>query len=298
VSDGGAASKLAAGEGPVRVQPSRAPLGPAIRVEPSRGWQVLEPKDLWRSRELLYYLTWRDIKVRYKQTVLGGAWAVLQPFLTMVVFSLFFGHLAQIPSEGVPYPLFAFAALVPWTYFSNSLTLSANSLIGTPDLVTKVYFPRVIMPAASVFGGLLDLALSFVVLLGLTFYYGIVPGVEVLVLPLLVGLEIVTALAVALWLSALNVEYRDVRYAVPFLAQLWLFVTPVAYPSSLVGEPWRAVLALNPMTGVVEGFRWALLGTSPAPGVEVLVSAGAALVLFVGGLFYFRRVEDEFPDVI
>jgi lipopolysaccharide transport system permease protein len=278
----------------------RGPVPPEapIRIEPSRGWVALELKDVWRHRELFYFLTWRDIKVRYKQTVLGGLWAVLQPFLTMVVFSLFFGHLANIPSEGVPYPLFAFAGLVPWTYFSNSMTLSANSLVGTPDLVTKVYFPRVIMPAASVFGGLVDFALSFVVLVGLVAYYGVTPGIEVLLLVPLVALEIVTALGVAFWLSALNVQYRDVRYTVPFLAQLWLFLTPVAYPSSLVGEPWRALLGLNPMTGVVEGFRWALLGTSPAPGPEVLISAVVALVLLAGGLLFFRRIEDQFPDVI
>jgi lipopolysaccharide transport system permease protein len=269
-----------------------------IRIEPSRGWMALELKDVWRHRELFYFLTWRDIKVRYKQTVLGGLWAVLQPFLTMVVFSLFFGHLANIPSEGVPYPLFAFAGLVPWTYFSNSMTLSANSLVGTPDLVTKVYFPRTIMPAASVFGGLVDFALSFVVLVGLVAYYGVAPGIEVLLLVPLVALEIVTALGVAFWLSALNVQYRDVRYTVPFLAQLWLFLTPVAYPSSLVGEPWRALLGLNPMTGVVEGFRWALLGTNPSPGPEVLISAVVALVLLAGGLLFFRRIEDQFPDVI
>ena len=272
---------------------------PLTRIEPSRGWSsALELGEVWRSRELVQFLTWRDIKVRYKQTILGGLWAVLQPFLTMVVFSLFFGHLAKIPSEGVPYPLFAFAGLVPWTYFSNSMTLSANSLVGTPDLVTKVYFPRVIMPAASVFGGLVDFALAFVVLVGLIAYYGVAPGIEVLLLVPLLALEIVTALGVALWLSALNVQYRDVRYVVPFLAQLWLFLTPVAYPSSLVGEPWRALLGLNPMTGVVEGFRWALLGTSPAPGPEVLISAVVALVLLAGGLLFFRRIEDQFPDVI
>ncbi len=278
--------------------PAQDPLGPAVRVEPSRGWRALELKDLWRSRELLYFLTWRDIKVRYKQTILGVSWAILQPLLTMVVFSLFFGHLAQIPSEGVPYPLFAFAGLVPWTFFSNSLTLSSASLVATPDLVTKVYFPRVIMPAAAVLGGLVDLGFSFVVLVAVTLSYGVVPGPQMLVLLPLVVLALVTALAAALWLSALNVEYRDVRYVVPFLAQLWLFVTPVAYPSSLVAEPWRALLGLNPMVGVVEGFRWALLGTSPAPGPEVAVSVAAGLILFISGLLYFRRVEDEFPDVI
>jgi lipopolysaccharide transport system permease protein len=288
---------LSTAEELAQTPPRHASLAPT-RVEPPSGWRSLELKDLWSHRELLYFLTWRDIKVRYKQTALGASWAVLQPFLTMIVFSIVFGHLAKIPSEGVPYPVFSFAALLPWTFFSNALTLGANSVVVTPDLVTKIYFPRVILPAASVFGGLIDFGISFAVLLGMTFYYGIVPGPEALVLLPLLLLAVVTALAVALWLSALNVEYRDVRYALPFLVQFWLFATPIAYPSSLVGEPWRTILGVNPMAGVVEGFRWALLGTTPAPGPMVLASTGAALVLLATGFLYFRRVEDRFADII
>jgi lipopolysaccharide transport system permease protein len=272
--------------------------GRSTRVEPPGGWRSLGVSDLWRHGELLYFLTWRDIKVRYKQTALGASWAILQPFLTMIIFSVVFGRLAHIPSEGVPYPVFAFAALVPWTFFANAVTLGSNSIVQTPDLVTKIYFPRLLMPAASVFGGLLDLGIGFVVLLGMSLVYGIVPGVQVLLLIPLVGLAVVTALGVTMWLSALNVEYRDVRYAVPFLVQIWLFLTPVAYPSSLAGAPWQTILGLNPMSGAVEGFRWAMLGTSPPPALLVLASAGTALVLFVTGLLYFRRVEDRFADVI
>jgi len=269
-----------------------------VRIEPSRRWQALDIRDLWSHRELLYFFTWRDIKVRYRQTVLGVAWAVLQPFLTMVIFSIFFGRVANIPSEGVPYPVFAYAALVPWTFFSNSLTLGSNYIVQTPDLVTKVYFPRLLMPAASVLGGLFDFVIAFGVLIGMIFYYGIVPGPEIVaVLPLLL-LTIVTAFGATLWFSALNVKYRDIRYAVPFIAQVWLFVTPIVYPSSLVGEPWRTLLGLNPMAGVVEGFRWALLGTEPAPGPIVLLSSVVALLLVVSGLVYFRKGEDGFADII
>jgi lipopolysaccharide transport system permease protein len=271
---------------------------PKTRVEPRVGWRNLELRELWRNRELLYFLTWRDVKVRYKQTALGAAWAILQPFLTMLLFTVVFGHLANIPSEGVPYPVFAFAGLVPWMFFSNALTLGANSIVTTPDLVTKIYFPRVMMPAAAVLGGLVDLFLGLIVLLAMIAYYGIVLGPQALVLVPLTMLAVLTALAVALILSALNVEYRDVRYGLPFLVQFWLFATPVAYPSSLVSEPWRTILGLNPMAGVVEGFRWALLGTSPAPGPQVLVSTGAALALAAIGFAYFRRVEDRFADII
>ena len=293
------ASHVAELEAPPRHEATHAAAGPpATRIEPSRGWRGPDFRELWRHRELLYFLTWRDIKVRYKQTALGASWAILQPFLTMLIFSVIFGHLAKIPSDGVPYPIFAFAALVPWLFFANALMLGANSVVMTPDLVTKIYFPRVIMPTAAVLGGLLDLGIGMVVLGAMMVVYGITPGPEVLlVLPLLL-LAVATALAVALWLSALNVQYRDVRYVVPFLTQLWLFATPIAYPSSLFGEPWQTILGLNPMAGVVEGFRWALLGTSTAPGPLVLASAVAALALLAGGILYFRRVEDQFADVI
>lgn len=269
-----------------------------VDIEPSQGWGHIDARDVWRHRELLYFLTWRDIKVRYKQTALGAVWAVLQPLLTMLIFSVVFGRLAHIPSEGVPYPIFSFAALVPWMFFSNALSLGANSLVMTPELVTKVYFPRVIMPGATVLAGLVDFGIAFVVLLGMTVYYGIVPGWQaVFVVPLLL-LAIITGLGMTLWLSALNVEYRDIRYATPFLVQLWLFATPIAYPSTLVPGAWRTVFGINPMAGVVEGFRWALLGTNPAPGGMLLVSSGAALALLASGLLYFQRVEGRFADVI
>lgn len=266
-------------------------------IQPFRGWINLDLRNLWAYRELLYFLVWRDIKVRYKQTALGAAWAVLQPLLTMLVFSVFFGRLAKIPSDGVPYPVFAYTALLPWQLFAYSLTESANSLVGNQNLIKKVYFPRLVVPLASVLAGLLDFAIAFVVLLGLLFYYGIVPTARVAVLPLFLFLAVLTALAVGLWLSALNVEYRDVRYTIPFLTQFWLFVTPVAYPSSLVPEQWRAWYGLNPMAGVVDGFRWALLGKSDSPGALLWVSVGAVVLLLVGGLIYFRRMESTFADI-
>jgi lipopolysaccharide transport system permease protein len=272
---------------------------PTTRITPPVGWAPLDLRELWTYRELLYFLVWRDVKVRYKQTGLGVAWAVLQPLLTMVVFSLFFGKLAGVPSDGIPYPVFTLAALVPWTFFSYGLTQSANSVVADQQLVTKVYFPRLAIPAATVLSGAVDFALAFAVLLGFMVYYGIAPMPNALwALPPLLLLALVTALGAGLWLAALNVQYRDVRYIVPFLTQLWLFATPIAYPSSLLAEPWRTAYGINPMVGVVEGFRWALLGTDTAPGPIIAVSAIAALLLLVGGMFYFRRMEDSFADVI
>lgn len=268
------------------------------RISPSHGWVSLRLADLWEYRELLFFLTWRDIKVRYKQTVLGAAWAIIQPFFTMLVFSLFFGGLAQIPSDGVPYPVFAYAALVPWTFFANGLNQSSNSLVGSANLISKVYFPRLTVPIATVLSGVVDFALAFIVLIGMLFWYGIVPTVNVIFLPLLLLLALVTALGVGLWLSAMNVQFRDVRYIVPFLTQFWLFATPIAYPSSLLSESWQAVYAINPMVGVVEGFRWALLGTGTSPGITILVSTVVALALLVSGAFYFRRMEKTFADVV
>jgi len=267
-------------------------------IRPSKGWRFLNLGELWRYRELLYFLVWRDLKVRYKQTVIGAAWAIIQPFFTMVVFSLFFGRLANIPSEGVPYPIFSYTGLLPWTFFANGMTQASNSLVGNANLISKVYFPRLLVPLSAVFTGVVDFALAFLVLIGMMFYYHVSPTWSALwLLPFLL-LAFVTALGTALWLSALNVEYRDVRYVIPFLTQLWLFATPVIYPSSLLHGPWKILLGLNPMSGVVEGFRWALLRSGSAPGGMFGVSVLAAFLLLASGAFYFRRMERTFADVI
>ena len=271
---------------------------PVTIIRPSRGWISLNLRDLWEYRGLLYFLTWRDIKVRYKQTVLGAAWAIIQPFFSMVVFSLFFGKLAQIPSDGIPYPIFSYAALVPWTFFANGLSQSSSSLVGSANLIKKVYFPRLVVPISAVMAGGVDFVLAFVVLLGMMLFYGIVPAGAIVWLPLLLLLALVTSLGVGLWLTAMNVQFRDVRYAVPFLVQAWMFATPIVYPSSLLDEPWRTLYGINPMAGVVEGFRWALLGTETAPGPIVIVSALVAVGLLVSGAFYFRRMEKTFADVV
>jgi lipopolysaccharide transport system permease protein len=271
---------------------------PVLLIRASKGFLSLNLKDVWAYRELLYFLVWRDIKVRYKQTALGAAWAVIQPVMTMVVFSVFFGRLAKVPSDGIPYPVFAFAALLPWQLFAFSLTESSNSLVGSQNLITKVYFPRLVIPLASVLAGIVDFAIAFVVLLGLLLYYGIRPTTAVVWLPLFVLLALATALSVGLWFSALNVKYRDVRYTIPFLTQFWMFATPVAYSSTLVPERWRALFGLNPMAGVVEGFRWALLGKSGGPGGLLWVSVAAVFLLLTGGLFYFRRTEATFADIV
>jgi lipopolysaccharide transport system permease protein len=278
-------------------QPS-APQVEVIRIEPSRGWVALRLGELWRYRELLYFLVWRDVKVRYKQTALGATWAILQPFMTMVVFSLFFGRLAKIPSDSLPYPIFSYAALVPWTFFANGLANSANSLVGNSNLISKVYFPRLTIPIATVLAGVVDFALAFVVLLGMMAYYRVMPTINVVWLPLLLLLALVTALGVGLWLSALNVKFRDVRYVVPFLTQFWMFATPIAYPSSLLETKWQVLYAINPMVGVVEGFRWALLGTNTAPGPLLLVSSLASVLILISGAFYFRRMEQTFADIV
>jgi len=271
---------------------------PVLRIEPSTGWVSLKLRELWEYRELLYFLTWRDIKVRYKQTVLGAAWAIIQPFFTMVVFSVFFGRFAKVPSDGLPYPIFSYAALVPWSFFAQGLNQSSNSLVASARLITKVYFPRLAMPIATVLSGIVDLILAFIVLLGMMFVYGIVPTVNLLWLPFLLLLAFVTALGAGLWLSAMNVQFRDVRYTVPFIVQFWLFATPIAYPSSMLPEPWRTVYGINPMAGVVEGFRWALLGTDTAPGPIIAISSLVSLTLLIGGAFYFRRMEKTFADVV
>lgn len=273
------------------------PGGPLVRIEATRGWPALRLRELWAYRELLYFLVWRDVKVRYKQTVLGAAWAIVQPFLTMVVFSLFFGRLAKVPSEGIPYPIFSYAALLPWSFFAQGLLQSANSLVAGANLIRKVYFPRLVIPLASVLAGVVDFGLAFLVLLGMMAFYGVRPTGALLWLPGFFLLALVTALAVGVWLSALNVQFRDVRYAVPFLTQLWLFATPIAYSSRLLPEPWRTVYGLNPMVGVVEGFRWALLGTNP-PAPTIAVSSIITVGLLLTGLAYFRRMERTFADIV
>jgi lipopolysaccharide transport system permease protein len=273
-------------------------LYPMLRVRPASGWAPLQLADLWAYRGLLYFLIWRDIKVRYKQTILGAAWAIIQPVCTMVVFSIFFGQLANIPSEGIPYPIFAYTALVPWMYFANALSRASNSLVEQERLITKVYFPRLIIPMAAVLSGLVDFALAFVVLIGMMLFYRIVPTSAIWSVPLFVLLAIMVALGIGLWLAALNVLYRDVRYVTAFLIQFWLFATPVAYSSNLVPGYWRTLYGLNPMAGVVEGFRWALLGQAQAPGALLLVSILVVVGVLIGGLYYFQHMEQTFVDVV
>jgi len=270
---------------------------PSIVVEATRSWD-LNFREIWDYRDLLFFLAWRDISIRYKQTVLGASWAVIQPFLTMILFTIFFGKLAAVPSEGVPYPVFTFAALLPWQYFSTTLGNVANSLVNNSNLLSKVYFPRLLIPIASLLPPAVDFVIAFLVLLGMMIFYHLSPTSNVVWLPVFMLLALVTTLGAGLWLAALNVKYRDVRYIVPVMVQFGMFVSPVAYPSSLVPAPWRTLYALNPMAGVIEGFRWALLGTDTAPGPLVAVSAVAALILLVSGLFYFRRTEKTFADVI
>jgi lipopolysaccharide transport system permease protein len=271
---------------------------PEIRVEASSGWRALRLSELWAYRELVYFLIWRDIKVRYKQTAIGAAWAIIQPFFAMVVFSIFFGRLAKMPSDGLPYPVFAFCALLPWQLFAHAMTESTNSVVASERLITKVYFPRLAIPIAAVAAALVDFAIAFVVLLLMMAYYGIVPTAAVVATPVFALLALLTALAVGLWLSALNVLYRDVRYTLTFLTQVWLFATPVAYPSSLVPDAWRPVYGLNPMVGVIEGFRWALLGAPMPQPAMLAVSIAMVAALLVGGLYYFRSMERAFADVI
>ena len=268
------------------------------RIAPSRGWVSLKLNELWEYRELLYFFVWRDVKVHYKQTILGVAWAVLQPLFTMVIFSLFFGQLAKVPSDGVPYPIFSYTALIPWMFFANGINQSTSSMVNSAGLIKKVYFPRLIIPVSSVLAGLMDFVPAFAVLLGMMLFYGIYPTLQVLWIPAFLLLALVTSLGIGIWLSAMNVRYRDVRYAVPFLVQSWLFATPVVYPSSLLPEPWKTVYAVNPMVGVVEGFRWALLNTESAPGPMIVVSSAAAVALLISGAFFFRRVETTFADVV
>ncbi len=276
---------------------STQPAGHVVDIEPASGLRPVQARELWAYRELLYFLVWRDVKVRYKQTALGAAWAVLQPVLTMAVFAVFLGRLAHVPSDGLPYPLFSFSALVPWTYFATAVTGGAMSVVGSQQLISKVYFPRLLVPLAATVTPLVDGAVAMATLGVMLAWYRVAPGAPVVWLPLLILLAVATAFAVALWLSALMVVYRDVRYVVPFFMQFWMFATPVAYPASLVPERWRLLYGLNPMTGVIEGFRWALVG-GPAPGPIILVSSAAVAVLLATGLLFFRRLEGTFADVI
>jgi lipopolysaccharide transport system permease protein len=271
---------------------------PTLRIERSRGWVSLGLGELWRYRELIYFFIWRDIKVRYKQTILGGAWAIIQPLFTMLIFSLFFGRLAKVPSDSVPYPIFAFTALVPWQFFATGVTQSSTSLVSDSNLLKKVYFPRLAMPISKVLSGIVDFLLAFAMLLLLMLHYHIKPTAHVIWLPFFLFMALTTSLGVSMWFSAMHVQFRDVQHAIPFLVQAWLFATPIAYPSSLLSEPWRTIYGINPMVGVVEGFRWALLGTNTAPGPIVLVSFLASITLLVGGACYFRRLERTFADVV
>jgi lipopolysaccharide transport system permease protein len=270
----------------------------SLVIEPPRGWARLGLRELWAHRDLLYFLTWRDIKVRYAQASMGIAWAVLQPLLMMVIFTIFLGRLAKVPSAGLPYPVFALSGLVPWTYFANSVTSATESLTANANVVSKVYFPRLLVPFAALLSWLPDLAIASVLLVVLMSIYGIVPAATIVLLPVFAAFAVLAAASVGIWLSALNVSYRDVRYATPFIVQLWLFATPVVYPASLVPEQWRALYGLNPMAGVVEGFRWSLFGGGAPMWGLMGVSLAVTVALFVGGLYWFRRVEHRFSDVI
>ena len=269
-----------------------------IRIRPVSGGVRLNLGDLWEYRELLYFLVWRDLKVRYKQTVLGAAWAIIQPLFLMLVFTVFFGRLIGVPSEGLPYSIFAYTALLPWQLFARALSDASVSLVANERVITKVYFPRLLVPAAAVISSLVDFAIAFVLLLGMMLFYGIYPGSAIIALPVFILLVLIAALGVGFWLSALNAIYRDVRYTLPFLTQLWMFATPVVYPSSLVPREWWFLYSLNPMVGVVEGFRWSLLGKAAPSETMLVVSAAAVLFIFGAGIVYFGRMEQTLADVI
>jgi lipopolysaccharide transport system permease protein len=273
------------------------PDKPLVFICPNRTWVALNLRDLWAYRELLYFLTWRDVKVRYKQTVLGAAWAIIQPLFTMLIFTLFFGRLAGMPSEGIPYPLFAYAGLLPWTFFANAITSSGNSLVGSANLITKVYFPRMIIPGAAVAAGLVDFALASVLLAGMMVYYQVGITRNIVMLPLLVLLTVLLALGVGMWMSALNVKYRDIRYALPFVIQLWMFGSPIIYPATIVPQRWQWVLALNPLTGIIEGFRSALFGRA-FDGTALGLAAILTLAILTYAAYDFRRMEKTFADVV
>jgi lipopolysaccharide transport system permease protein len=267
-------------------------------IERSHGWSPLRLRELWDSREVLYFLMWRDVKLRYKQTALGAAWAILQPLFTMLVFTLVFARLGKIPSDGVPYPIFSYAGLIPWTFFANGLTMSSGSVVASANTIKKVYFPRLAIPIATVLAGAIDFLFALSLLVVMMLHYRTAPSWNIVWLPAFLLLALVTSLAAGLWLSALNVLYRDVRYVVPFLVQFWLLATPIAYPSSMLQEPLRSICGLNPMAGVVEGFRWSILGVKTQPGPIIAVSAAAAVVLLIAGAFYFKHMEKTFADIV
>jgi lipopolysaccharide transport system permease protein len=271
---------------------------PVVRIGPASRGLDLGLKELWEYRELLYFLVWRDVKVRYKQTAIGAAWAVIQPLMTMVVFTIVFDRFARMPSNGLPYPIFSYAALLPWTYFSKALNQSITSVVGNANLITKVYFPRLLLPVSAVIGGLIDFAIAFVFLLGMMAWYGIVPTWGMVFLPFFILLAMLTALSISAWLSVINVRYRDIGQAIPFLIQLWLFASPVAYPVSVVPEEWRLVYSLNPLAGVIEGFRWALLGSDTPPVGLLVISTAIVVALLVTGVFFFKRMEKTFADIV
>ena len=275
----------------------RLPAEPLVVIQPSKKWNLLSLKDIWAYRELLFFLTWRDVKVRYKQTALGAAWAILQPLFMMVIFTIFFGRLAGVDSAGIPYPLFALAGLVPWTFFSNAITASGNSLVGSANLITKVYFPRLIVPAAAMLAGLVDFALAFLLFCAMMAYYRVAPTIHVLFLPVLIVMTALFALGVGTWMSALNVKYRDVRFALPFLIQLWLFVSSVILPSSALPHKYRWLLMLNPMSGIIEGYRSALFGL-PFDWPALATAAVITIVVLAYAIYSFARVERSFADII
>ncbi len=267
-------------------------------IEPKNGWIHFNLQEVWKYRELLYFLTKRDIKVRYKQTVLGGLWAIIQPLFTMIIFTIIFGRLAKVPTDGIPYPLFVYAGLLPWTYFANALTASGNSLVGSANLISKVYFPRLIIPTSSSLAGLLDFCIAMIVLGVLMIYYQFPPGIGLLLFPFLVVLTFMCAVGAGLWLSALNVEYRDIRYAIPFLIQIWMFVSPVIYPVSIVEEKYQWLLSLNPMGGVIKAYRSSLLGHVPIDWYLLGISSSIIIFLFLSGMYYFKSIEKKFADVV
>lgn len=281
------------------VSPAATPKSPeTVLIRPSTGLAALNLTDLWTYRELVLFMIWRDLKVRYKQTLLGASWAIIQPVLTMLVFNFVFGTVAKVPTDGVPYPIFSYTGLLPWGLFVTALNTASRSLTANQNMITKIYFPRLVLPLASVLAGVVDFAIAFLVLIMMLIYYKVTPTPAVWTLPFFLLLALVTALGAALWLSAINVQYRDVNYVLPFLTQFWLFLTPVAYSSSVISEKWQIVYSLNPMAGVVNGFRWALLGTETGPSVTMAISTAIALIVLVSGLFYFRSMERTFADTI